>query len=221
MDRDLLKGYLDRGLSLEEIGQLENRHPSTVGYWLRKHGLAPVGRAKHTRRGGLTRDDIEPLIAVGCSQRQIAAELGVSQATVRYWLGRLQLRTRRPAPVRTTGAHTHEERVCRVHGRTTFARRSDSGFRCTRCSRAAVAERRRRVKRILVEEAGGRCVICGYSKCIRALQFHHRDPDQKRFNLAGRGLSRSMSALRREARKCVLLCGNCHCEVEDGLTPIP
>jgi IS30 family transposase len=41
MDRDRLKGYLDEGLSLAQIGALENRHPSTIRWWLNRYGLEP------------------------------------------------------------------------------------------------------------------------------------------------------------------------------------
>jgi hypothetical protein len=44
VDRDRLKVYLEQGLSLIQIGALENRDPSTVGYWVRKHGLEANGR---------------------------------------------------------------------------------------------------------------------------------------------------------------------------------
>ena len=53
----------------------------------------------------------------------------------------------------------------------------------------AVARRRTKVKQQLVEEAGGRCELCGYSRCARALQFHHRDPSQKSFGIAMRGIT--------------------------------
>jgi hypothetical protein len=49
-------------------------------------------------------------------------------------------------------------------------------------------------------------------------QFHHLDPAQKAFALSVRGLVYSIDALREEARKCVLLCSNCHAEVEAGVT---
>ena len=53
MDRDRLKRYLEQGLSLPQIGALENRDPSTVGYWVRKHGLEANGRGKYAPRGAL------------------------------------------------------------------------------------------------------------------------------------------------------------------------
>jgi hypothetical protein len=83
-----------------------------------------------------------------------------------------------------------------------------------------VAERRRRVKEILVAESGGRCAICGYDSYVGALAFHHLDPSQKGFGLSLRGLTRGIAQLREEAKKCVLLCHNCHAEVEAGLASL-
>ena len=56
---------------------------------------------------------------------------------------------------------------------------------------------------------------------IGALEFHHLDPEAKRFGLGTRGLTRSLAAARDEAGKCVLVCSNCHAEVEDGMAVIP
>ena len=84
-----------------------------------------------------------------------------------------------------------------------------------------VVARRRRVKAILIAEAGGRCVVCGYDRYVGALQFHHIDPATKRFEIGGRGLTRNIDLLREEANRCALLCGNCHAEVEAGVTRLP
>jgi len=90
-----------------------------------------------------------------------------------------------------------------------------------RCRTEFVTERRRRVKRILVEEAGGRCRICGYDRYPGALQFHHLDPSTKSFALSVQGVARSLSKARAEVEKCALICANCHAEVEAGLATIP
>jgi 5-methylcytosine-specific restriction endonuclease McrA len=79
-----------------------------------------------------------------------------------------------------------------------------------------VTRRRRKVKAILVAEAGGACVICGYDRYAGALHFHHVDPATKRFDLSAAGFARSLERARAEARKCALLCSNCHAEVESG-----
>ena len=67
------------------------------------------------------------------------------------------------------------------------------------------------------ELAGGR----GYDAYVGALQFHHMDPDSKTFGLSQGGFTRSLEAVRAETRKCVLLCSNCHAEVEGGFRALP
>lgn len=51
------------------------------------------------------------------------------------------------------------------------------------------------------------------------MEFHHLDPSKKEFTLSKRG-ARSLERLRAEVDKCVLLCSNCHAEVEAGLTNV-
>jgi hypothetical protein len=56
---------------------------------------------------------------------------------------------------------------------------------------------------------------------MRALHFHHLDPSRKRLAINAKGVSLALETLRAEAQKCVLLCSNCHAEVEDGVASIP
>ncbi len=59
---------------------------------------------------------------------------------------------------------------------------------------------------------------CGYDRCLRALTFHHRDPNAKAFPLDARNCAnRAERLLAAEAEKCDILCANCHAEVEDEL----
>lgn len=109
---------------------------------------------------------------------------------------------------------------CRKHGHTAFVERPDGGFRCAKCNTEAVSERRRQVKRMLVQEAGGRCTLCGFDEHPSALQFHHLDPSKKDFHLGHQGLTRSLARMRAEARKCALLCANCHALVEAGVANV-
>lgn len=84
----------------------------------------------------------------------------------------------------------------------------------------AVAERRRKLRREAVDYGGGKCQVCGYSTCMRALSFHHKDPMQKDFGLSARGLTRSWDKIKTELDKCILVCSNCHAEIHDGLLKI-
>lgn len=75
-------------------------------------------------------------------------------------------------------------------------------------------EKRWSLKKELVELKGGKCQCCGYSKNLAAMSFHHRDPDQKLFELDGRAMSgKQKPELLNELEKCDLLCMNCHQEV--------
>ena len=76
------------------------------------------------------------------------------------------------------------------------------------------------MKALLVAEAGGACLLCGYDRYSGALQFHHLDASEKSFGLGLRGVARSLERCREEARKCVLLCANCHAEVEAGVAAL-
>jgi DNA-binding CsgD family transcriptional regulator len=177
----------------------------------------------------LQQRELEDGIAEGLSIAQLAERFGCSKATVRHWLGKYRLKTQHRSKRGSTpeALLAHEAgrgicvQLCASHGETEFVLEGRGYFRCRKCRSEAVAKRRRRVKEILAAEAGGRCVLCGYSRSIRALEFHHLDPTLKRFGLSARGITQSLETLRREARKCVLLCSNCHAEVEDGLVSVP
>lgn len=218
MNRASLESQLAEGLSLAEIGRRHGLHEATVSYWVKKHGLKAANHARHAARGGVAREDLAELIAAGMSTAQIAEKLGLSRTTVRHWLREYGLSTqwaeRRKA---SQEGRPRLELECRRHGLTMFRLMARGGYRCGRCQSEAVARRRRKVKQILVEEAGGKCVVCGYERCLAALEFHHLDPSAKRYTLSHRGVTRSLAKARSEARKCVLLCGNCHAEVEAGL----
>ena len=152
--------------------------------------------------------------------------LGCSPSTVRRRLRRYGLSTRRTqrlaqtAAARVSGA-TEAAGTCPKHGPVRFTRSPSGAFRCLACRTEAVSRRRRVVKEALVAAAGGRCALCGYARSPVALQFHHVEPMNKAFSISERGLTRALEKARAEAEKCVLLCANCHAEVEAGVATLP
>jgi hypothetical protein len=175
----------------------------------------------------VTREELEPLVSVGQTISVISKQLDLSPHLVRRWIERYGLpqpREVRRAQLRRaieTGAQ-EIVRACPKHGETAFAViGSERRARCKLCRSEAVVRRRRRVKALMVDEAGGKCAICLYDRCLNALEFHHLDPTEKEFGVSMRGITRSIEAVRAEAAKCVLLCANCHAEVEAGLTEVP
>jgi len=193
------------------------RDPSTVSYWVNKHGLVSLHAKRHAPKGRVDEARLRELVERGLSIRQIATEIDRAPSTVRHWLRRFGLSTQpaRYAP-RDADPNVGLVRECLHHGWTPHRRIGAGSFRCITCASATVARRRRELKALLVAEHGGACGLCGYDRHIGALQFHHLDPRTKSFEIAGRGLTRSLDRLRAEAAKCVLLCANCHAEVESG-----
>ena len=195
MERAWLEARLAEGRSIEAIANEVGKHPSTVGYWVNKHGLRSPHAKRHAARGGLDRDSLVRLVEQGLSSRQIAHEVSRSQATVRHWLTQHGLRTQKTRSQAPRPAEVL--RVCPAHGEAVFVRYGETDhYRCLRCRRDRVIARRRKVKQILIDEAGGSCAVCG-------------------------GVARSIARAREEAAKCVLLCANCHAEVEAGVTGLP
>jgi len=141
VEKEWLAEQLASGRSIEAIAREVGRHPSSVAYWVHKHGLASMHAARHAPRGGIERALLAELIDEGLSIRGIAERLSLSYAAVR---------------------HCHPA----------------------------------------------------------ALQFHHVDPSTKTFTLRDGG-TRSIARMREEARKCVLLCANCHAQVEAGAADLP
>jgi transposase len=224
MERNPLEQMLAQGMSLAAIGDEQGLHPSTVAYWIRKHGLVAANAERFARRGAPPRDRLEELASAGATLREMAADLERSIATVRHWLRawdieRVRTRSARRPPDPATAARD-AVMACSRHGQTVFRLDSRGTYRCCRCRQDRVTQRRREIKRILVDEAGGCCAQCGYDRCIAALQFHHVDRASKAFALANEGVTRSLARARAEAAKCVLLCANCHAEVEAGVSAI-
>ncbi len=61
--------------------------------------------------------------------------------------------------------------------------------------------------------------MCGYNKYQGALDLHHLRG--KEFGIADKGYTRSWAKVKEELDKCVLVCANCHREIEGGITQLP
>ena len=59
------------------------------------------------------------------------------------------------------------------------------------------------------------CAICGYNKCARSLDFHHVNPKNKKFNLKLANLHKKDTLVVEEVNKCILVCRNCHGEIQE------
>ena len=83
-------------------------------------------------------------------------------------------------------------------------------------NKQSVQRRRYRVKLKAIVYKGGKCEVCGYGKCMDALEFHHVDPTEKEFSVSAELGTSSWEKIQIELDKCVLLCANCHRETHYG-----
>ena len=96
---------------------------------------------------------------------------------------------------------------------------------CYNClpSRLSKQERKALNQKLLSEEQekyklSRGCDLCGYNRCAKALEWHHKDPKEKIGEPSEMRYSRKKYMA--EITKCSLLCANCHREVESGLISI-
>jgi len=71
-------------------------------------------------------------------------------------------------------------------------------------------KRARELKNFLKQSG---CVLCGYSKCLSALEFHHISNDK----IDEINKMNTQTSILQEAKKCIVVCANCHREIHAGL----
>ena len=155
---------------------------------------------------------LEKLINEKCSSRAIANRLNCSQSNVKYWLKKYDLKTLHRSCKNCTWDHLCTK--CGEIDQSKFYKKPNgrAGGYCKKCYivywRIKARERRQRA----VEYKGGKCELCGYSKCIASLDFHHKDPNEKDPNFKT-ARNWKWDRMKREVDKCMLLCKNCHGEL--------
>ena len=101
----------------------------------------------------------------------------------------------------------------REKNRTKMKRRYDERRVLTgRCPVHAMRARRRQY---VVDLLGAACMICGYARCVGALEFHH--VLGKSYPLSGGAFNKKLRDIVDELVKCVLICPNCHGEDHVGV----
>jgi hypothetical protein len=102
-----------------------------------------------------------------------------------------------------------------------YQRRKEGGptAYCKGCTNAQTTERHQYLKGLAIEYKGGKCFVCGYTRCRAAMEFHHVDPSMKDFSICSRKARYLNEEFKTELDKCVLLCCRCHREVEAGIIP--
>ena len=88
--------------------------------------------------------------------------------------------------------------------------------KCGRCHNQYTLKIGQEKRKKAIENLGGKCIVCGYSKYTGAIDFHHIDPLKKDENFKElRGWSQKK--IDEEMKKCVPLCKICHAELHAGI----
>jgi len=103
-----------------------------------------------------------------------------------------------------------------------YIKKTNTGFQfhywCKKCQDTKTHSLQKELKQKAIQYKGGKCIYCGYSKYVGALEFHHLDPKKKDFQIS-RGFTYDFEKIKFEIDKCILVCSNCHREIHGGIHP--
>jgi predicted transcriptional regulator len=223
---------IDTGYTTKQIANEINISPSSVKLHLKKLNLRTV----HWRPPlNIDRAVVEDLIKQHCSTREIATKFNCSQCAIKCRLKEWKLKTNPKWTIARKNIRIEIEdgyKTCskckqkKELNSSNFYMRKDGRFHywCKRCNNFISHNRQKKMKRDAVAYKGGKCYICGYSKYVGSMDFHHVDPTRKDFAISSLR-SYTWSIIQQELDKCILVCKNCHGEIHgkvvdpDGLEP--
>jgi len=172
----------------------------------------------------MKKEQLETMIDDGKSLNQISKDMGKSLTTIRYWVKKHNIKFETKNFSSQIKKEYGKSRVCPKCKNDCnidqfYNRRGKIGgsVYCKKCTTDQVVERTRKLKQDMVDYKGGSCEICGYNKYIGALDFHHKNPNEKDFTIAHIRQYKFDDIIKNELDKCMLVCSNCHREIHGGL----
>lgn len=180
-------------------------------------------------------DEIYRLRQIGLSYNEITKQLKCAKSTVSYYSKLLNVNS----PISVVGKYlndgeiellreyykTHTRKETAKHfavSETTVNKYSENKHiklsvnELKKRNYSRVKTFRQKMKIRAVEYLGGKCGKCGYNKCIWALEFHHRNTNEKEFSISEYS-TLSWNKIKNEVEKCDLLCSNCHKELHSEI----
>lgn len=217
INENKIRELVSTGLSIREISKSLLISRNSVKKCLKKLELKTLYKSHPIVE--ISKDDLENLINENPSLRQISKLTGKSLTSIRYWVKKYELSPRSRIPHELKSSRFCP-RCCQEKGIQEFYKKRGIQYAssyCKSCTTQQTTERMINFKSLCVKYKGGECIICGYNKYQGALEFHHMNPDDKEFNISHMRKYSFDDLVKYELDKCVLLCANCHREVENGL----
>jgi len=167
----------------------------------------------------ITKELLEELLNQGFSTNEVGKQLGYTGAGIRYHMNKYDLHSDHKSiqnkPKTPIIAGTKECGKCHniLPVEDFYIRKNEAlTSYCKKCNYKEQHSLLKRRKIEILSKFGNKCSICGYNKCIAALEFHHIDPKEKEFSL-GNAKTTNLDRLLLEMNKCILVCSNCHKEI--------
>ena len=147
------------------------------------------------------------------SIKEICKITGYSKSTISKWCSKLD---NNDDIIKTKNIDIHEENKSNKR----LKKIKHKSLQDSKLNNRAIRNKQIRINRkeFLLKVWDNKCSICGYDKSQNSLHFHHMG--DKLFSLSGNNLHRKLKDVIEEAQKCILVCGNCHCEIHDGTLKI-
>ena len=172
----------------------------------------------------MDKDQLQKEIESGLSFNKIAKKYQCSLTKIRYWAKKYCLESKfeslkvKEGQVKEYGESRFCPRCKEDLKIQDFYSRRGKGFSsgyCKKCTGLVSHQAIKKFKKECLAYRGGKCINCGYNKCISALDFHHRDPSEKEFSISSIKRKKLTEQIKKELDKCDILCSNCHRELHE------
>lgn len=104
---------------------------------------------------------------------------------------------------------------CNSHQKETEHYLINEKWKCCLCNSEAVSKSLEKSRNRIFEYMGNKCSLCNETN-IYLMEFHHKEPKNKCFGISEK-MKLSWVKIQSELDKCIMVCGNCHREIHNGL----
>ena len=176
-------------------GSARTRQPSPTGW--PSTGSRPSTARSTPQRAGSNRSACSACRGRARRSLRWPQAVGLSKTTVRHWLRRYGLKTLNGRATLQAILGSRRDEAAASWPCSMPAPRTERPSSCSRAVATTAASnvasrrstrRRRKIKAMLVAEAGGWLPVCGYDRHPRALEFHHLDPPTSGWQISGNGV---------------------------------